>query len=109
LPSSAPQLTLTTCTPKFSASHRLIVRASLDQSALVRREVPVRWSPPLTPPTAPSLIAIMGAAVLAVLGGVITIVLWNRQRFASVLVGLGGLAALWLTYSLLARALPGGF
>jgi hypothetical protein len=46
---------------------------------------------------------------LTALAAVLTVVLWRRQRLASVLVGLGGMAALSLTYTLIARALPGGF
>jgi sortase A len=109
LPSTTPTLTLTTCTPKFSASHRLVVHATLQRAAVPRTAVRLRWAPPTTPPAAPSAVDLALALALTVLAAVSTVVLWRRQRVASALVGLGGVAALLMTYTLIARALPGGF
>ena len=109
LPSTTPSLTLTTCTPKFSAARRLIVRASLQASAVPRSAAHLRWSTPLSAPRPPSPLVLALVVALTALAAVLTVVLWRRQRLASVLVGLGGMAALSLTYTLIARALPGGF
>jgi len=45
-PTPTPQLTLTTCNPRFSASQRLVVHAALVSSVLVHPTVPPVTSPP---------------------------------------------------------------
>jgi sortase A len=47
-PSATPELTLTACTPRFSASHRLVVQATLVRSALSAAATPT------TPTTVPT-------------------------------------------------------
>jgi sortase A len=82
---STPQLTLTTCNPRFSASQRLVVHAALVASALAHPNIaPITSTTPApvthrTPPSASSknwsAAILWGVAVAA-----LTTVLWLAVR-----------------------------
>jgi len=60
-PTVTPQLTLTTCNPRFSASTRLVVRAALVRSLLFA-DVPPDSPPAAAGPTGPGADGLAGAA-----------------------------------------------
>jgi sortase A len=118
--STTPELTLTTCTPRFSASQRLVVHAVLVASLLAsdRHATPVVPKHPTTvdPPAAVSRswpVAIAwGAAVALLITGIWVLARRTRSWPRAVVLG-GGLVA-WLVvvfffYQSLAPLLPASY
>ncbi len=117
-PTSTPQLTLTTCNPRYSASQRLVVHAALVASALTHpnvvpvptadvRHVTVHRPPAPDPPVKNWTAAILWGAAVAAL----TIAVWMATRRtrggrrALVIVG-GGLAWLVVVFSFFTMVAP---
>lgn len=106
-PSTRPTLTLSTCTPRYSASHRLVVHAALSVEVLAGvREVTPRWSAPL--PRSPRhpgwALACLLLAIVAGLG------VWFAHRRALRLVtAVVALAGILGAATLATHVLPGGF
>ncbi len=121
-PTPTPQLTLTTCNPRYSASQRLVVHAALTASALAHPTTPVaavatskpsHHAPPPPPPSKNWAVAILWGVVVA---GVITAVWigagmtrsWTRAGILT-----GGLAiwlcVVFLFFQSLAPLLPASY
>ncbi len=102
-PTPTPQLTLTTCNPRYSASQRLVVHAALVASLLVHATTPV--TPVATtsphrhpPPAAPARnwwAAILWGLLVAVLTSAVWVAARHSHRAARAAVVVGGLAV-WL-------------
>ncbi len=126
-PTTTPQLTLTTCNPRYSASQRLVVHAALAASALVRPKavtapapapapvppLPLRRAAASPTPTRDWAAAILWGATVAAL----TTVLWfyagkvRRSRRALV-IGFGlavWLAVVFFFFEAVAPLLPASF
>jgi sortase A len=115
-PSSGPTLTLTTCTPAFSATSRLVVVARLASSSMFHSTHVTRVA---APPMAPSMLiepeswwAPVGyAAALALIGAAAGVALGRTRHRATVVVGAAalGLPLLFLLYGALALEMPGSW
>jgi sortase A len=125
-----PTLTLTTCTPKFSAAQRLIVTASLVAATPASGgAVSATTTPPPPAGTAPPVHAVLpadnlasmsgdwvpavlwGVLAAAVLAGTYLLVRW-RRRWRIALIGAGALAfvvVLYLFFGALSPLLPASF
>jgi len=117
-PTSTPQLTLTTCNPRYSASQRLVVHAALVASALSHpnvvaaptadvHRVTEHHSPPPTPPAKNWTAAILWGSAVAAL----TIVVWMATRRThggrrALVVAAGGLAWLVVVFSFFTMVAP---
>ncbi len=116
-PTSSPQLTLTTCTPRYSASQRLVVHATLAASYVVHPRKPV---PAVTPAHVSSSapprswpVAILWGIVVAGLTTALWVVASRTRRGRRALV-LGGGTLVWVVvvfffYQSLAPLLPASF
>jgi len=117
-PTSTPQLTLTTCNPRYSASQRLVVHAALVASALTHPNVvpvPTADVRPVTVHRAPAADAPVKNWTAAILWGAavaaLTIAVWMATRRtrggrrALVIVG-GGLAWLVVVFSFFTMVAP---
>jgi sortase A len=124
--STTPELTLTTCTPRFSASNRLIVQAALVKAVLSRAATA---TPPTTVPSgrhpataAPDDLAggqgdwvpalWWGAAVLAAGMAVVLVARRRRTRTRVAVYGAGGvgvLVVLFFFFGAVSPLLPASF
>jgi sortase A len=108
-PTPANELTLTTCTPRFSASQRLIVQASLDGAPAAEGPKVVQPRPgALAGGTGAWLPAIAwGLAASAVAAGVFLVTRLQRRRWPIYVVGTPAfLATLFLFFTAISRLLP---
>jgi sortase A len=110
-PTSTPTLTLTTCNPRYSAATRLVVTASLVESAgWGKAPGPPQPVAGATAPPAPA--GWVGAATwgLACAGlVVITVANCRRRRRAWVVLGAATLVALFYFFGALSPLLPPGY
>jgi len=118
---STPQLTLTTCNPRYSASQRLVVHAALVASALTHPNVvPVpaavvhrvtEHHPPASPaPTAPAKnwtgAILWGLAVVALTTAVWMATRRTRGGRRALVIAVGGLAWLVVVFSFFTMVAP---
>ncbi len=124
-PTATPTLTLTTCTPRYSASQRLVVQAALVADVLTaapERTAPlpthVPGHPTATSATPPAVrrhwwqVVVWGAGVAALTAGVWVWVarVRGRRRAAALVVGLTAwLAVVFLFFGALAPLLPASY
>ncbi len=132
-PTPTPQLTLTTCTPLYSASHRLVVHAALAASVLAHPASagapptpattvpPARSHPATAPSSASGLAGGSGSWLPALLWGLVLVAvataLWalarHRSRRARLTIyGAGaviGLVVLFFFYGAVTPLLPASF
>jgi sortase A len=105
-PTSTPQLTLTTCNPRYSAAQRLIVHAVLAASSLVHPKSVLTSTTPTAPqpgrhqpvPTAPAknwTATIVWGAVVAALTTAVWMATSRTRRWRRALISSGGTLA-WL-------------
>jgi len=93
------RLTLTTCTPEFSASHRLIVVAELRGPAPIKRSQPVA-SRGVPPPVAPSRPVVTAGLKADAVNG------FNTSALPGALIWIGALILLALGYRPLRQRWP---
>ncbi len=110
-PTTTNELTLTTCTPRYSASHRLIVQASLigpPAPAAAARAGPSRATPTLAGDTGSWLpLVVWGLATAGVAVGVWLATRLRRRRVLVYLLGTPAfLAALFFFFAAVSRVLP---
>ena len=132
-PTPTPELTLTTCTPLYSASERLVVHATLTASILAGAAVPGSTTTPSTTPSAASagrsrppataaglaggtgswLPALGWGLVLLALAGAVAALARGRSRRARVATCLAGaavgLVVLFYFYGAVTPLLPASF
>ena len=115
-PNRAATITLTTCNPKYSASQRLVVQASLESP-----------NPPLPPPrglpaagklaeaglsgdSGSSLPALLTGLIVALIGGIWWLAFHRHPRWPTWIVGaLPFAVALFFFYSYLERVVPANY
>jgi sortase A len=136
--STTPELTLTTCNPRYSAAQRLVVMATLTATSLTAPSIPATTQPTATTTTGPSslpqslgggvgegggLVGVStgGEVGQAVLWGVLTLLAailgaigWRRGRrpWSWVVLGMGvplTVAALLVCFQHISLALPQSF
>ena len=136
--STTPELTLTTCNPRYSAAQRLVVVATLTAASVTSPSIPTTTLPTATTTTGPSSVpkslgggfgesgGLVGVSTggevrLAVLWGVLTLVAaglgvigWRRGRrpWSWVVLGMGvplTVAALLVCFQHISLALPQSF
>ena len=115
---STPQLTLTTCNPRYSASQRLVVHAALVASSLTAPVPSTTVKPKLdlapataTPRSWPVAI-LWGLAVAALTVGIWVLAGRNRRGRKALLIALGGvvwLVVVFFFFTALAPLLPASF
>lgn len=109
--SGANLLTLTTCTPKYSAAQRLVARAVLAGSSLSKHEA-VRWAAPSTSATPRSTllaVALSTLALAAIAATLLALNLLRRRRWIAVSLGIViSAAALFAAFWAIAPFLPEG-
>jgi sortase A len=110
-PTATDELTLTTCTPRYSASHRLIVQASLVGPPALAATAPAgpsRGTPTLAGDTGSSLpVVAWGLATAAVAVGVWLATRLRRRRWFVYILGAPAfLAALFFFFAAISRVLP---
>jgi sortase A len=110
-PTRTNELTLTTCTPRYSAAQRLVVQASL-----VSAPAPALSTPPSPTPTSAALAGGTGSWLPAVLWGVaaamVAVGVWGfarrqRHRWPAYILGTPAfLAVLFLFFVAISKVLP---
>jgi sortase A len=110
-PTTAPQLTLTTCTPRFSAAQRLIVQASLVGSPAlgtpVVRDAKSNSSNLAGDTGNAAPVVAWGAATAAIGVGLWLLARTRRRRWIVYVVGTPGvLATLFMTFAATSKLLP---
>ena len=117
-PTTTPQLTLTTCNPRYSASQRLVVRAALVASILVHPKVvpvsapPRRRSSSPTPARNWTAAILWGVVVVALTAGLWIAIGRSRRSRRAVVIGVGlvvWLGVVFFFFGAVAPLLPASF
>jgi sortase A len=106
---AAPSLTLSTCTPRFSASHRLLVHAVLTSSSLGRRPRAATWARPLAPRRGSDVALLAFASVATLLAGIAAGCWREGRRSARLALAVVAVAAMAQSALLATHLLPQGF